>query len=426
MPKTPPNPEYAKFLRCMNSLGRFGSKPGLERIQKLLGLLGHPQKNYRCILVAGTNGKGSTTAFLSSALSASGKKTGAYFSPHLFSFCERIQVNGKNISEKELLAAAKPVLRLLPSLSEDAPTFFEVATAMALLHFSKAHVDYAVLEIGLGGRLDATNAVEPILSILTSIGLEHTDVLGKTTEKIAREKAGIMREGVPVISGVQEKKAKHAIRARAKKLNAKFIDVKKGVSFPLRASGTFQNHNAAIAMKAAQLLGVRTAVAGHAISTTLIPGRWQKISSKPFMIIDCAHNPPAVKAILSDVKRDFAPSPRPARTSRLSSPPSPRILLFAAMNDKNYPEMLRLLLPYFDGVVLCRPPFARAEKLNKLRKAVQTNRASSPLHLHAIQNPNAALAFSRRMATPRGRVLVCGSIYLLASLFGEKGFQLTS
>lgn len=399
----------------MNSLGRYGSKPGLARIGRLLSALGHPEKKFKCILVAGTNGKGSTTTFLASALSASHFKTGSYFSPHVFSFRERIRVNGKNISKKELLACARPVLSLLPSMRNDAPTFFEAATAIALLHFSRQRVGYAVLEVGLGGRLDATNAVSPVLSILTSIGLEHTDVLGNTMAKIAREKAGILRAGVPAVCAVRDEKARAVILSRAKKLRAPLYDVKKPVSFPLRASGFFQRQNAATAMQAARLLGLPPSLARRAIADTRVLARWQKISSRPAVLLDCAHNPPAITAISGDLERDFH-----------FSPSSPRILLFASMRDKDYPAMLRLLLPHFDAVVLCRPPFARAEKIGKLEKAAKKRAPPSRPFLHAIKNPKAALAFSRRLATPKGRVLACGSIYLLASLFGEPEFRLTS
>ncbi len=401
----------------MNARGRFGSKPGLGRICKLLSALGHPERNYKCILVAGTNGKGSTTAFLAAALSAprSGRRprVGSYFSPHLFSFCERIRVNGKNISKKELLAAARPVLSLLPSMRDDPPTFFEAVTAIALLHFARAEADFAVLEAGLGGSLDATNAVQPVLSVITSIGLEHTDVLGRTTKKIAREKAGIMRPGVPAVSGVRERAARKEIQTMARRLRAPLREVFSPVRFPLRASGSYQPFNAALAHQSALLLSVSPPAARRAISRTTLAGRWQTISHHPRVIVDCAHNPPAVEKIQPDLLRDFKPRPS-----------SPRVLLFAAMADKNYPAMLRSLAPHFDSVVLCRPPFARAAKLADLKKAAR--RAMPRSKIYSIPRPSAAWAFSRRIATVRGRVLVCGSIYLLSALWGEKEFKLAS
>lgn len=407
---------YPSFLRRMNSLGRFGSKPGLARIHKLLDALDHPEKNYKCVLVAGTNGKGSTTAFLASALAAPRPghrrpRIGSYYSPHLFSFCERIQVNGKNISKPALLSAARPVLALLPSLRSDPPTFFEVATAIALLHFSRAGVDYVVLEVGLGGRLDATNAVEPILCVITSIGLEHADILGRTPFAIAREKAGILRKGVPVVCAVRDKAALAAIRAQAQKIQAPLHLVRAPFSGPLRSPGSFQPLNAATAQAAARLLGLPPAIAARAISRTVIAGRWQTISQRPRTVIDCAHNPPAIEKIQPDLARDFKP--------KISSP---RVLLFAAMADKDYAKMLRHLAPHFDFVVLCRPPFARAAKLSKLKKVAE--KIMPGPKTHAISNPSVALLHAKKRAGPSGRVLVAGSIYLLAALFGEKEFKI--
>jgi dihydrofolate synthase/folylpolyglutamate synthase len=441
---------YASFLRRLERLGRFGSKPGLARIQKLLSALGHPEKKYKCILVAGTNGKGSTTAFLASALgqmtpvsssfsSPNGPRhrvrVGAYYSPHLFSFGERIQINGKNISKKKVVALAQKVLPLLSSMRDDPPTFFEVVTAMALLHFAQEKVDWAVLEVGLGGRLDATNAVQPSLCIITSIGLEHTPWLGSSTRAIAREKAGILREGVPVVCAVQDAPALAVIRSRAKILKAKIYDVKKPISFSLRATGSYQLFNAATAYRAARVLGISASVARHALSRTTLPGRWQTLSRRPRLIIDCAHNPPAMEKIKPDLLRDFKPL-TPTQPSSTAPPLSPRVLLFSAMSDKDYSTMLRQLIPHFDHVVLCRAPFARAAKLKDLKRAARAainttiaaiNMRSTHrrIFLTTFSDPDMALRHARRLAGRDGRVLCTGSIYLLGHLFGERELKLT-
>ncbi len=417
---------YRSALLRLVSFSRFGSKPGLKRINKLLELLGNPQKDFRCILVAGTNGKGSTTAMLARILEGAGSRTGSYFSPSVFSFRERIQVDGRWISKKDFAARAQEVFSLLPSMRPDQPTFFEVMTAMALLHFAREKADCAVLEAGLGGRHDATNAVEPELSIITSVGLEHADVLGRTTRKIAREKAGIIRPGRPVVCAVKDKPALGVIKKISKRLHSPFYLVGEKPARRLRLRGKFQSINAACALKAAELIGAKPIAARAALSSFSMPARWQKISSKPSVIIDCCHNPPAAKAIQEDLKRDFAPLP--ARGRRGNARP-PRILLFSAMKDKDYGGMLRLLLPHFDSAVLCRPPYARAAKLTDLKnaasRAILKSGRRARKNAVAAQNPDSALALSKSMAGKRGRVLVCGSMYLLQWLFGEREFRLT-
>ncbi len=412
MPRRQSEAAYESVLRRLVSLSRFGSKPGLARINKLLELLGNPHRSFRTILVAGTNGKGSTAAMLAKILAGAGSRTGSYFSPSIFSFRERIQVGGKWISKKDFAARAKEIFSILPRISGDPPTFFEVMTAMALEHFARENVDYAVLEAGLGGRYDATNAVEPVLSVITSIGLEHTEVLGGTTAKIAREKAGILRAGKPVVCAVKDKAARDELKKIAKRLGSPFFFADKKQISPanLRASGSFQRANAACAAKAAALLRVKPAVIRRALSSFTMPARWQKMSSKPSVTIDCAHNPPAAKAIQSDLARDFAFRSR-----------SPRILLFSAMKDKDYEQVLALLARHFDFIVLCRPPFARTAKIKDLRKAASLTSKNT----FVIQNPDSALAKSKSLAGKRGRVLVCGSMYLLQFLFGEREFRIT-
>lgn len=409
---------YRSSLRRLVSLSRFGSKPGLERIKKLLSRMGNPQKNFKCILIGGTNGKGSTAAMLASILSGAGYKTGSYFSPSVFSFRERIQVNGKWISKKDFSSAAHDVFSLLPSIA-DPPTFFEVMTAMAMLHFSRSHADYAVLEVGLGGRFDATNIVEPELSIITSVGLEHTEVLGRTMRKIAREKAGIIRPGRPVVCSVKDGSALGEIKKISKRLHSPIFSVdEKAAALRRRPPGlpSFQLSNIACAEKAARLLGVREPVVSRALSSFVMPARWQKISSKPSVIIDCCHNPPAVKAIQEDLKRDFTPFPS-----------SPRILLFSAMADKDFAQVLALLSPHFDFIVLCRPPYKRTAKAGELEKATlrACKKAGHSKNTVVIPNPDTAFASSKSLAGKNGRILVCGSMYLLQYLFGEREFRIT-
>ncbi len=413
---------YRSSLRRLVSFSRFGSKPGLSRINKLLSALGHPENNLKCVLVAGTNGKGSTTAMLAKILSASDRKTGSYSSPSIFSFCERIQIDGQMISKKDFAIRAQEVFSILPALSGDHPTFFEVMTAMALLHFKRCGVDYAVLEAGLGGRFDATNAVNPELSIITSIGLEHADVLGKTTPAIAREKAGIMRAGKPVVCAVKDKAALDEIKKISKRLHSPFYFANANSAAGIAKKAglpAFQLSNIAAAAKAAALLGVKPPIINRALSTFSMPARWQRMSSKPSVTIDCCHNPPAAKQIQKDLEHDFAPSQL-----------SPRVLLFSAMKDKDYAQVLSLLAPHFDRIIICRLPYARAAKANDLKTAASAAMRNSAKHIRpkniaVISNPDSALLKSKSIAGKRGRILVCGSMYLLQFLYGEREFRMT-
>jgi len=403
---------YKKSLMHLVSFSRFGSKPGLSRMARLLDLLGSPQNNFKCILVAGTNGKGSTTKFLSDILQSAGYRAGSFYSPHIFSFRERIQVNGKSISKKDFAKSASTVFSSLPLLQLDHPTFFEAITAMAFCHFARKKVDYAVLEVGLGGRLDATNACEPELSIITSVGLEHTDVLGKTVPEIAKEKAGIMRKGKPIICGaVGEAKKEIEKIAKWKRAPIYFIDKNK-LKIRLKTLGTYQYSNAAIAATAAQILGIRDEIILKSIQSAKIPARWQTISSSPKIIIDCAHNPQAAEEIANDLKHDFSPNQN-----------SPRLLLFAAMKDKDYSSVLQSILPFFDYAIFCSPPYKRAQSAKNLLACAK--KLNSNIKLISISSPDSALKKAKILAGKKGRILVCGSIYLLQYLFGEREFQIT-
>ena len=355
---------------------------------------------------------------LASIFSAAGQKTGSYYSPSIFSFCERIQVDGRWISEKDFSQLCGEVLAACRKMRDDPPTFFEVMTVMALLYFQKNGVDYAVLEVGLGGRFDATNAVEPVLSIITSIGLEHTDVLGKTTSKIAREKSGIMRGGKSVVCGVKDEDALAEIKKRAKIIGAKFhMSNPRAISgISLAVHGDFQQTNAATAATAASILGVKGSVVRKTLTNFQMPARWQTISKHPRAIIDCCHNPPAALMIQPDLERDFSPMKN-----------LPRVLLFTSMKDKDHANVLRLIAPHFDTIVLCRPPYKRAATCRELRISALSaaDKSDGKPKIAVVSDPDDALAFSKKLAGKKGRILICGSMYLLQYLFGEREFRMT-
>ncbi|PIT84163.1 hypothetical protein COU37_04850 [Candidatus Micrarchaeota archaeon CG10_big_fil_rev_8_21_14_0_10_45_29] len=441
---------YSGACEKLSQISMFGSKPGLQRISKLLSLLGSPQEKTKCVLVGGTNGKGSTAIFLSSIISASGKKCALFLSPHIFSIRERIQVNGQNISEEKFAKLFFEVYSKCAEFEkEDAPTFFELITAMAFLHFAKEGCDFAVMEVGMGGRLDATNACEPILSIITSISLEHTAHLGNSIKKIAFEKAGAIRPGAPVICGAKGE-AKEEIKKLANARGAKFIDAhdyfspiqkntekgarknfgegaKFSLTFPqagsscilrLSTQGDFQVQNAAMAAIAADILQIPQAEILNAITSAKIPARWQQLSNPPKTIIDCAHNLGAFGQILPEIKKEFC------------APQGARALIFGAMKDKEWKKELEIILPYFDFIILPRLPFRRAAdageiknfiiaKSNKKTRAQNICWADGKIKI-IVCDANEALSSAKKSAGAKGKILCIGSIYLLQHILSEE------
>ena len=232
-----PESAYNATLATLYSLGRFGIKLGLSTIKSMLGGLDNPQKGFKSIHVAGTNGKGSIASTLSSILASSGKKVGLYTSPHLVRFNERICINNRPVSDQDVVAAYEAVKTNYQGSRE--PTFFEYATAMAFFTFGRHHVDWAVIETGMGGRLDATNIITPVLSVISNISLEHKMYLGNTIGQIAKEKGGIIKEGIPVVTGAGQLTSIGALKTIAKKRKAPFFRLGSEFRVRRRKSGTF-------------------------------------------------------------------------------------------------------------------------------------------------------------------------------------------
>jgi len=264
-------------------------KPGLERIQKILAILGNPQEKYKTIHVAGTNGKGTVVNVLAQILKANGYKTAAYFSPHIFWYTERFQINGQNISERQLKNYLK---KINPIAKKVLATEFEVLTAAAFLYFADQKVDYAVMETGLGGRWDATNVIVPEVSLITSIGMDHMDYLGNTIQKIAFEKLGIAKVGVPLVAGDIPGVVKKQFVQKAKALDASLTFVKRN------SKQTNFDYNILIAKTAAKILKLKIIP----IIFKPLPGRMEIINQKPLIIFDGAHNPAAIKNLAKDLK----------------------------------------------------------------------------------------------------------------------------
>lgn len=277
--------------------GRKAYKPGLDNITKLSTLFGNPQNGLKMIHIGGTNGKGSTSNMLASVLQEAGYKIGLYNSPHLIEFTERIKVNGENCDQEFVYDFIQKLKNLSPDIT---PSFFEFTTIMAFEYFKKLEVDYAIIEVGLGGRLDSTNIINPILTAITNVALDHQDLLGDTIEEIAAEKAGIIKSGIPVICGDENNVVREIIQSKAQEQNAPFIDAML-ISTKLESDlkGNYQKKNIKVVLaliehlKAHGLLIIDQLVEDgllHVQKNTNFLGRWFQFSQEPFVICDTGHN----------------------------------------------------------------------------------------------------------------------------------------
>jgi dihydrofolate synthase / folylpolyglutamate synthase len=412
-------------------------RPGLERVSALLQGLGRPQDAYRVIHVVGTNGKSSTTRYCEALLHAHGVRSGGYLSPHISGWTERVLVNGHPVTEGLLGDCVQRVRRAVGRLPADLgdTTQFEVLTVAALLALAESGVEAAVLEAGLGGRLDATNVVHAPVVVLTNIALEHTEVLGDTRELIFAEKAAVIKGGDVVFGeleglAAQARRVCSAAAARAHFLGHDLtIDgppggfaVKlavdgggvwecwAGLSVPTPA--LYQVTNAGLAVAAVRLLRGRLdeAAARQALAATAVPGRLQKAGERPLVLADGAHNPDGVRVL--------------AQSLAVIEVPRPAVGVLAIMRDKAYHEMLGGLVPLLDGAVATQasePRSLTAEELAAALRAAASRLGRSALEIEVEPDPRAALGLARRRAGADGAVLVCGSLYLLEDLADALG-----
>lgn len=391
---------------------------GLERMREALEELGHPELQLLAVQVAGTNGKGSTCAFLEAVLRAAGHRVGLYTSPHLVSVNERIQVGGVAIDDDALGTGVVEVLRRAPAAAD--ATYFELGTLVALEHFARCRVDVAVLEVGLGGRLDATTAARPRVTAVTRVGLDHTEFLGETVAAIAREKAAIFRKGTPAVVSNQPPEAREVIEACAAAAGAPLLLEDRDFSLDalgryrgpslvleglaLGLHGEHQHHNAAVAVTCAHLLEAQgLEVGAESIRTglrrTRWPGRLEQIPGHPPLLLDGAHNEDGATAL----------------RAALDAPPyagRPVHLVFGVVSDKRVEPMLRTLLPRCASAALTPLPTARSlDPEGYLGVA----RSLCPV-VDVATSAADALARARRRAGPDGWVLVAGSLYLVGAL----------
>jgi len=422
-----------------------GGTFALARMRRLLAALGKPQDRVPAVHLAGTKGKGSTATMLAAILGAAGHRVGLYLSPHVHRLEERICVDGTPITERDLTRVFATVMPVVEALDRSAarrggrgPTWFEIVTAAALLHFARERLRVAVLETGLGGRLDATNTCRPVLSIITSISLDHMHLLGRTVGKIAAEKAGIIRRGVPVISGVRAPAARRVIATTARRRRAPLTEIDRdfeavhlpgrglgagrlsllppddGASpgrrdYPVAMPGRHQADNAALAVVAARRLdtlgvAVPEEAIARGLATATLPARVEVLGSRPLIVVDAAHNVASITALVETL----APVIEEAR---------PRVLVFAVSDDKQIEPMLAGAAGCFDRVILTRfRSSPRAASWARLRAACAR---VGLRHATEAESPSAALAAARALAGKRGSICVAGSFYLAAELRAE-------
>ncbi len=399
---------YDEAIDWLERLNVFGIKPGLGRIRILLEKLGDPQLKYKTIHVAGTNGKGSVTAMISKMLSTAGISVGMFTSPHLSSYCERIKINDVDISEAEFADEVSRVKKIIESIIAEGgehPTQFEALTAMAFDHFARAQVEYAVIEVGLGGLLDSTNVITPVVSIITNIGNDHADKCGGTLEGIARHKAGIIKRGVPLITGAKEEPLK-IIRSTAKNLDAPikilgenfFIDE----SLELSLDGDFQLENAALAIEAARMLNdprLDHSKIVDALRLTRWKARFEHFTiENKTVIIDGAHNPDGVRAL------------RKSLDVRFSS--QPRRFMFGVLRDKDFDEMIKILFRTEDFVIVTRPNSARSAEPKLICERLSQH------SIRAVSIENVRDAFDLWLDDGEENIvrIAAGSLYMIGAI----------
>ena len=411
---------------------------GLARMRRLLAAIGGPHARLPVAHVAGTKGKGSTVAMLAAILQESGYRVGRYMSPHVHALEERICVDGRPIAGADLAAACAVVRPAVERLDAAAarrggrgPSWFEVMTAVAFVHFARVGVDIVVLETGLGGRLDATNVVRPLVTVITSISLDHMALLGPTIGRIAAEKAGIIKRGRPVVSARQRPAARRVIAATAARRRARLLELGRDFTVahaavdPLRGdrvaiglpdgrvlrcrlgmAGRHQAENAALAAVAAGELtragfAVPAAAIARGLARTRLPARIERVASRPVTILDAAHNVASMRSLLETL------APLLARMR-------PRVLLFAASGDKQIENMLAAAAGHFDHVVVTRyATHARAAGIERLTAACRQAGLPEPL---VAATPREALTAARSLATRSGLVCVAGSFFLAAEV----------
>lgn len=407
--------ETMEFIQAVSWLG---CRPGLERITDLMHRLGDPQQSLRYIHITGTNGKGSTAAMLASILCKAGYTVGLFTSPHLCFYNERIKVNGQDISDEDLCAAAEVVKPAVDQM-DTIPSEFERFTAMAFWYFCQRKCDIVVLEVGLGGQLDCTNVIHaPEVAVITNIGLEHTEYLGNTLEEIAVTKSGIIKSGADVVLYGQSPEVEHVIRARCAAcgcplritddsmlkrrghdLTGQWFDYRNRENLHINLLGTYQDSNAAVVLDTIDVLcrqgwKISEAAVRQGLSTVTWPGRFEVLQTEPLVLVDGAHNPNGVDALVQCL-RTYLPNQK-------------LTFVMGVMADKDYDKMLDIIAPLAKRFITVTPDCHRSLASNQLQKEIQ-----SRLHLPAqdAQSVQEGVTLALRESAVDDAVCIFGSLY---------------
>lgn len=416
---------YHEALKYIENTGKFGMNLGLQRVERLCELMGNPEKKLRVIHIAGTNGKGSTTTFISSILMKQGYKVGIYTSPYIERFTERIKINKDEIEEEEvarLVTEVKPNIERLVQEGLEHPTEFEIITALAFKYFEEKEVDFVVLEVGLGGRFDATNVVDPILSVITTISFDHVNILGDTLPKIAFEKAGIIKEGKPVVVYPQEKEAMEVIEKAAKERNAAvyYVDEIKfevinnsldGVVYnakgkssyeglELNMLGDYQIYNSLTALRSVDVLReigveIEDRAVYEGLKDARWPGRFEILGKNPYIVLDGGHNFQGIRALVEACKKYF---------------PDKKINIVCGMlKDKNYREMVEMLLSIGNRFITVEPFNPRAMTSVELKEVIEGYGREAA----AAKDIREAVKIGLEATASDEVLLFCGSLYMI-------------
>jgi dihydrofolate synthase/folylpolyglutamate synthase len=427
---TPHDRAYRTTIDYLYALQKHGIKLALSNSESLMEVMSDPHRKFRSVHVAGTNGKGSTSAYIAHMLQAAGYRVGFYTSPHLVSFTERIRINNTPISEHKVVELAqrvrdgyqKTAVRGGPDALN--PTFFEVTTAMAFTYFAEEGVDIAVIEVGMGGRLDSTNVITPAVSVITNIDLEHIEYLGTTLELIAGEKAGIIKKGVPVVTGAVQPEVISVIEKEAALKSATVYRFPKDFmsrnisggreqlfdyqglntsydKLTISMVGGYQVDNACLALATIECLrsagiGVPESAVRSGLAGTRWEGRLERVDRRPDMYLDGAHNPASAKKLATAVRE-------------IKSAYRKLVLVIGVLGDKDYRGIIAELVPLADQVIVTKPLYARAMDIRLLASEIRKLHAS----VETSETVEEAIEKSRKAASPDDLVLITGSLYVV-------------
>lgn len=421
--------KYTEALAYLESLGTFGIQLGLARIEALMERLNHPERRFRSVHVTGTNGKGSTTAMIAAVLTEAGIRTGMYTSPHLVDYPERMRINGADITREAfagVVGQTRAAAERMIAEGQESPTEFEVLTAAAFLWFAQEQAEIVVVEVGLGGLLDSTNVIVPDVSVITNVTLEHMDRCGDSVEAIARHKAGIIKPGVPVVTGatgtaldVIEAVSKQAgspctvlgrdflVAENCYENGRQYFLLTIGQAAPksyfIGLLGRHQADNAALAIRTCQLLGradprLTPAAIREGLAKATWPGRFEVFSGEPVIILDGAHNPDGIRTLRQTLDEIF-----PGRAI---------VFLFGVLADKNHAEMARILFRKTDRAVVVRPNSDRAAAAEEIAREI----SGCVSGVESAGSIAAGLLLAKQWAGPEGCVCAAGSLYMIGEV----------